>query len=406
MSKPLLPGKFPSDKKISSQLAKKEMKPVAEYRTWAEIDLGALANNLRWIRYGMGDGFGVITVVKADAYGHGLRQIARHLMQSGTDALGVANLAEAAAVRTIGRGWPILMLGACYGKAEFEELCEKDATATISSEGEASELSAIACRRGKQVPVHLKIDTGMSRLGVAPEFSLRLAQRLAALPGLRLDGVFTHLSSAEDDEAFTRKQVQQFQHCVRLLRQNGIAIRQVHIMNSGGIAYSTAPFGNMVRPGLLVYGIIPPGKRRIAIQWAQRLQPTLSLRTKVGLVKTIGPKTSVSYGQKFISADTRKIATICAGYGDGLLRAGSGRLHMLIRGQKCPVLGNITMDQTMLDVTAIPEIQRGDEVVILGKQGKETITASEAAACCNTIPWEILTSITQRVPRIYQGVSV
>ena len=382
------------------------MNPIAEYRTWAEIDLEALANNLRWIRYGIGDGFGVITVVKADAYGHGLRQIARRLMQGGTDALGVANLAEAAAVRTLGRGWPILMLGACYGKAEFEELCENDVTATISSEGEASELSAIACRRGKQVPVHLKVDTGMSRLGVAPKFSLRLAQCLAALPGLRLDGVFTHLSSAEDDEAFTRKQVQQFQRCVRLLRQNGLSVRQVHIMNSGGIAYGTAPFGNMVRPGLLVYGIIPPGKRRIIIQWAQRLQPALSLKTKVGLIKTIGPKTPVSYGRKFISADVRKIATICAGYGDGLLRAGSGRLQMLIRGRRCPVLGNITMDQTMLDVTAIPEIQRGNEVVILGKQGKETITASEAAVCCDTIPWEILTSITQRVPRIYQGVSV
>lgn len=300
------------------------MKSVAEYRTWSEIDLEALANNLRWIRYGIGDGFGVITVVKADAYGHGLRPIAGRLMQSGTDALGVANLTEAAAVRTLGRGWPILMLGACYGKAEFEELCENDVTASISSEGEANELSTIACRRGKQVPVHLKIDTGMSRLGVAPEFSLRLAQRISTLPGLRLDGVFTHLSSAEDDEAFTRQQVQQFQRCVRLLRQNGLAVRQVHIMNSGGIAYGTAPFGNMVRPGLLVYGIIPPGKRQITIQWAQRLQPALSLKTKVGLVKTIGPGTPVSYGRKFISADTRKIATICAGYGDGLLRAGSG----------------------------------------------------------------------------------
>lgn len=382
------------------------MKSVAKYRTWAEIDLEALANNLRWIRYGIGDGFGVITVVKADAYGHGLRPIAGRLMQSGTDALGVANLTEAAVVRTLGRSWPILMLGACYGKAEFEELCENDVTASISSEGEASELATIACRRGKQIPVHLKIDTGMSRLGVAPEFSLRLAQRIADLPGLRLDGVFTHLSSAEDDEAFTRKQVQQFQRCVRLLRQNGLAVRQVHIMNSGGIAYGTGPFGNMVRPGLLVYGIIPPGKRQITIQWVQRLQPALSLKTKVGLVKTIGPGTPVSYGRQFTSADTRKIATICAGYGDGLLRAGSGRLQMLIRGRRCPVLGNITMDQTMLDVTAIPEIQRGDEVVILGKQGEKTITASEAAACCNTIPWEILTSITQRVPRIYQGVSV
>lgn len=382
------------------------MKPIAEYRTWAEIDLEALANNLRWIRYGMGDGFGVITVVKADAYGHGLRQIAGRLMQSGTDALGVANLAEAAVVRRAGRGWPILMLGACYGKAEFEELCGNNVTAAISSEGEASELSAVARRLGTQIPAHLKIDTGMSRLGVAPEFCLRLAQRLAALPGLRLDGVFTHLSSAEDDEAFTRNQVEQFRHCVRLLRQNGLSPRQVHIMNSGGIAYGPAPFGNMVRPGLLVYGIVPPGKRRIKVNWTHRLQPALSLKTKVGLIKKIGPGTPVSYGGKFVSADTRKIATICAGYGDGLLRSGSGRLHMLARGRRCPVLGNITMDQTMLDVTAVPEIQRGDEVVILGKQGQETITASEAAACCDTIPWEILTSITQRVPRIYQGVAV
>lgn len=382
------------------------MKSVAEYRTWAEIDLEALANNLRWIRYGLGDRFGVIAVVKADAYGHGLRQIAGRLMQSGTDALGVANLEEASIVRTVGRGWPILMLGACCGKAEFEELCENDVTAAISSEGEANQLSAIARRRGKQVPVHMKIDTGMSRLGVAPECSLRLAQRLAVLPGLRLDGVFTHLSSAEDDEAFTRKQVKQFERCVRWLDQNGLSVRQSHIMNSGGIVYGPAPFGNMVRPGLLVYGIVPPGKRRITIHWPQRLQPALSLKTKVGLVKKIGPGTSVSYGQKFISADTRKIATICAGYGDGLLRAGSGRLHMLARGRRCPVLGNITMDQTMIDVTTIPEIQRGDEVVLLGKQGGETITASEVAACCDTIAWEVLTSITQRVPRVYQGVAV
>lgn len=387
-------------------LAKKEMKSVAEYRTWAEIDLEALSNNLRWIRYGLGDRFGVIAVVKADAYGHGLRQIAGRLMQSGTDALGVANLEEASIVRTVGRGWPILMLGACCGQSEFEELCENDVTAAISSEGEADQLSAIARRRGKQVPVHLKIDTGMSRLGVAPECSLRLAQRLAVLPGLRLDGVFTHLSSAEDDEAFTRKQVKQFERCVRLLDQNGLSVRQSHIMNSGGIVYGPAPFGNMVRPGLLVYGIVPPGKRRITIHWTQRLQPALSLKTKVGLVRKIGPGTPVSYGRKFISADTRKIATICAGYGDGLLRAGSGRLHMLARGRRCPVLGNITMDQTMIDVTAIPEIQRGDEVVLLGKQGGETITASEVAACCDTIAWEILTSITQRVPRVYQGAAV
>ncbi len=382
------------------------MKPDPEYRVWAEIDLGALANNLRWIRYGMGDSFSVITVVKADAYGHGLPQIAGHLMQNGTDALGVANLAEAAAVRSVGRGWPILMLGACCSKEEFDTLCRDDVMATISSADEADALAAAARRQKKQASVHLKIDTGMSRLGAAPEACLPLARHIAGLPELQLDGVFTHLASSENDEAFTHQQMEQFRQCVRLLRRNNLAIRQVHAMNSGGIAYGPAPFGNMVRPGLLVYGILPPGKRRITIDWADRLKPALSLKTRVGLIKDTKPGTSVSYGRIPAGSDTRKIATVCAGYGDGLLRSGSNRLNMLIRGRKCRVLGNITMDQTLLDTTAIPDTQRGDEVVILGQQAGESITATEAAIHCNTIPWEILTSITQRVPRIYRGITV
>ncbi|MCS1411244.1 MAG: Alanine racemase 1 [Verrucomicrobia subdivision 3 bacterium] len=382
------------------------MKVGSKHRVWAEIDLEALANNLRWIRYGMGDAFDVITVVKADAYGHGLPQIAGCLMQSGTHALGVANLDEASAVRSVGSGWPILMLGACFGKAEFEELCHDDVIATISSSSEADELSAVACKREKDVLVHLKVDTGMSRLGVAPERSLSLARQIVELPRLELEGVFTHLSVSEDEDEFTHEQLGRFRRCISHLRENGLTLRKVHVMNSGGIAYGPAPVGNMVRPGLLVYGIVPPGRRKPVIDWLGRLKPALSLKTRVGLVKKIGTGTSVSYGRVFVSPETRKVATICAGYGDGILRSGSGCLEVLIRGQRCRVLGNITMDQTIVDVSRVTDAQRGDEVVIIGEQGGSLITALEAAAACETIPWEILTSITQRVPRIYQGMAV
>ena len=382
------------------------MNTIHEYRVWAEIDLDALANNLRWIRFGIGGERGVITVVKADAYGHGLQQIAGHLMQHGTDILGVANLGEAAAVRSIGKGWPILMLGSCHSRGEFEKLCLDGVAATISSEGEATELARVAAGLDCQASVHLKIDTGMGRLGVAPDGALALARFINGHASLALDGVFTHLSSSEDDEALTRLQLDQFERCLSELVENHLSVPCIHALNSGGLAFEDRWVGNFARPGLLVYGIVPPGKRQARVEWLKRLQPVLSLKSKVAFVKQVSSGSSISYGQKYVSSKSSVLATVCAGYGDGILRSGSQGMNVLIKGRRCPVRGMITMDQMIVDVSEVPEVQRGDEVVIIGDQAGEKISAVDQGVTAGTIPWEVLTSITQRVPRIYRGVSV
>ena len=379
---------------------------MPEYRVWAEVDLDALANNLRWIRFGIGEERCIITVVKADAYGHGLQQIAGHLMQHGTDILGVANLGEAAAVRSIGKGWPILMLGACHSSGEFEKLCVDGVAATISSESEASELARIAQKLDCQASVHLKIDTGMGRLGVSPECALSLARLINGYSSLALDGVYTHLSSSEDDEVLTRRQLDRFERCLSELIEARLSVSHIHAMNSGGLAYEDQWVGNFVRPGLLVYGIVPPGRRRVKAEWLKRLRPVLSLKTKVAFVKTVSAGSPISYGQKDVCSRTSVLATVCAGYGDGILRTGGRRMEVLIGGKRCPVRGMITMDQMIVDVSEVPNVLRGDEVVIIGAQEGKGISALDQAVAAGTIPWEVLTSITQRVPRVYRGVSV
>jgi len=382
------------------------MSAMPDYRVWAEVDLDALANNLRWIRFGIGEERGIITVVKADAYGHGLQQIAGHLMQHGTDILGVANLGEAAAVRSIGKGWPILMLGACYSSGEFKQLCLDGVAATISSESEASELARIAQKLDCQASVHLKIDTGMGRLGVSPEGALSLARLINGHASLALDGVYTHLSSSEDDEVLTRIQLNRFEGFLGELTQNRLSVSHVHAMNSGGLAYEERWVGNFVRPGLLVYGIVPRGRRRGKVEWLKRLRPVLSLKSKVAFVKKMSTGSPISYGQKDVCSRTSVLATVCAGYGDGILRSGGRRMEVMISGKRCPVRGMITMDQMIVDVSEVPNVRRGDEVVIIGTQGGDGISAKDQARAAGTIPWEVLTSITQRVPRIYRGVSV
>ncbi len=376
------------------------------YRAWAEIDLDAVSNNLRWIRYGVGEGRGIVTVVKADAYGHGLPQIAAHLMQNGTDILGVANVGEAAQVRTRGEGWPILMLGACYSSAEFESLCRDDAAVTITSSEEAVELNRVARRLGCRAKVHLKVDTGMSRIGVTPDRALELAQEIAKNDALDLDGVYTHLSSSEEDASFTHFQLSEFKRCLEGLKSAEIAIPKIHAINSGGIVYERSWIGNFVRPGLLVYGIVPPGRRLARSEWVDRLQPVLSLKSRVTHIKQVGPGTPVSYGQKGICARYSILATIGIGYGDGVLRSASGRMEVLLRGIRCRVIGVITMDQLIVDVTHVPNVRRGDEAVLIGRQGSSMITCGQLSRAAGTIPWEVLTSITQRVPRLYKGISV
>lgn len=372
------------------------------FRCWAEIDLQALRENLAWLRHRVGAGVKIITVVKADAYGHGLKDIARLLMQSGTDIFGVANLAEAEAIRSVGKGWPILMLGACLPD-EVEAAVRDEVMPTISSLAEAKRFSRAAVRQHKTVRTHIKVDTGMGRLGVRPEQALALVRGVAALPGLKAHGLFTHYSSAEEDAEFSRRQREQFQKLVAAVREAGIDLELVHANNSGALLLEPGTMFNTVRPGLLVYGIVPKGKRRVPAELQRRLRPALSWKCRVSLVKEIAKGTALSYGHTFIAPRRMRVATITAGYGDGFLRAGSDRAEVLIHGHRCRVLGRVTMDQAIVDVTRVSTARPGDEVVLIGRQGRDEISVAELAAWCGTIPWEVLTNITYRVRRVYRG---
>jgi alanine racemase len=372
------------------------------YRCWAEVDLDALGGNLSWIRHRIGPAVKILTVVKADAYGHGLKQIAALLMQRGADIFGVANLAEAHAVRSVGRGWPVLMLGACL-PGEVETAVLDEVMPTISSSREARLFSSAAARLGRTASVHVKVDTGMGRLGVAVKDAVRLIREMVRMPGLRLQGLYTHYSSAEDDAVFSRVQRERFDHVLKQLAGEGIQIPLVHANNSGALLHEPGTLHNLVRPGLLVYGVIPPGRRPNAVRLRRQLRPALSFKCRVGFVKEIPAGTPVSYGRTYVARRRMRVATLTAGYGDGYPRTGSNRGETLIHGKRCRVLGRVTMDQMMADVSRVPDIQPGDEAVLIGCQGSDEISVAELASWCGTVPWEVLTGISYRVPRIYRG---
>lgn len=372
------------------------------HRCWAEVDLNALRGNLAWLRHRVGPGVKILTVVKADAYGHGLKQIAALLMQSGTDIFGVANLAEAHAVRSVGKGWPVLMLGALLPD-EIETAVRDGVRPTLSSLTEATAINTVALRLKKLVAVHLKVDTGMGRLGICLQDAMKLIDEVQKLPGLSLEGLYTHYASAEDDAAFSQKQAAAFQKIVQAAAEAGIHIPLIHANNSAALLHQPDTTFSLVRPGLLVYGILPEGRRADVSALRKFFQPALSWKCRVGFVKEIPKGTSLSYGRTFIAPRKMRVATLTAGYGDGYLRAGSNRAEVLIQGKRCRVVGRITMDQTLVDVSKISGVKPGDEAVLIGAQAKDAITATELAGWCGTIPWEVLTAITYRVPRIYRG---
>jgi alanine racemase len=370
------------------------------YRCWAEVDLDVLRSNLVQIRAQVGSRRKLLVVVKADAYGHGLRQIAAVLMEAGADFFGVANLAEARAVRAVGKGWPILMLGACL-PFEVDLLVREGVAATVSTVEEARLFSASAVRQSKSASVHLKLDTGMGRLGVLPAAAGALLEELVKLPALSVDGAYTHFSSAEDDAEFTAAQRRQFNGAVAALK--GARFTWVHASNSGGLLLEPDDACNLVRVGLLVYGILPPGKRLATEATPIAVTPALSWKARVSGVREVPAGTPVSYGHTFITPAPMRLATITVGYADGYLRSGSNHGRVLVGGELCPVLGRITMDQTIVDVSLLDKVQTGDEVVLIGLQGQRQITATDLAAWCDSIPWEVLTNISYRVPRIYRG---
>jgi alanine racemase len=259
--------------------------------------------------------------------------------------------------------------------------------------------------RGRRltVPVHVKVDTGMGRLGVAVEDAVVLLRTVGKLPGLALEGIYTHYAAAEDDAIFSKEQARRFQQLLAELKASGIQAPLIHANNSAALLHEPDTIFNLVRPGLLVYGILPQGKRSAPPTLQKHFQPTLSWKCRVSLVKDVARGASLSYGRSFIAPQPLRVATLTAGYGDGYLRAASGRAEVLVQGRRCRLLGRVTMDQMMVDVSQVKEVSPGDEAVLIGRQGKETISATDLAGWFGTIPWEVLTAITYRVPRIYQG---
>ncbi|AKC82269.1 alanine racemase [Verrucomicrobia bacterium IMCC26134] len=368
-------------------------------RCWAEIDLAALERNLKGIRAALPDQIRYVAVVKADAYGHGLHQIAARLMIAGADLFAVANLAEAASLREVGPDSPILVLSPILPQ-EDRHIAGLDVAVTISSAEEVTRFAAVAQASGRPLDVHLKIDTGMGRLGAWHEGAEAVYQLINDAPGLRLAGVFTHFSSPDEDPAFTALQRRRFLLALDRCRGLDPASLLVHADNSAGIETLEigGPF-NAVRVGLLQFGIRPrPGTLLEAVH----AEPVFSFRTRVGLVKNLPRGTGVSYGCTHTLARDSRVAILAAGYGDGIPRAASNRAQVLLRGKRCPVLGRITMDQTIVDVTDLPGVVAGDEAVLVGRQQDAEIGIAEFSRWGDTIPWETLCSVTKRVPRLYR----
>jgi alanine racemase len=368
-------------------------------RCWAEINLAALERNLRQIRAALPAHIRYVSVVKADAYGHGLHHVAARLMHAGADLFAVANLTEAAALRELGPGWPILVLSPLLPEEDLRA-AGLEVALTVSSAGEVARLNAAGAAAGRPLDIHLKIDTGMGRLGVWHEEIAPLYAQIRAASHVRLAGVFTHFSSPDEDAAFTSEQRRRF--LAALARCPGLATSSllVHADNSAGLeTLETAGPFNAVRVGLLQFGVRPSERSLLA---AAATEPVFSFHTRVGLVKSLPADTAISYGRTHVLARRSTLAVLTAGYADGLTRAASNRAEVLIRGRRCPVLGRVTMDQTIVDVTDVPGVACGDPVVLVGRQADQTISLSEFSRWADTIPWETLCSVTKRVPRVYR----
>lgn len=366
--------------------------PTSLRRCWAEIDLAALRHNVATIRAQLAAGVGLMAVVKANAYGHGVSGVVPALADS-VEMFGVANLAEAQEVRRHAPGTPVFLLGPALPE-EREQIVRAGFLPSVSNVAEARAYAALG--EGRPVPVHLVIDTGMGRIGVWEEEAVAVAREIAAIPGLELAGLASHFPSADEDTAFTEGQITRFQHLVAQIRASTGTRPIAHLENSAGVIGFSGAAGDLVRPGLMLYGTSPMP------DYQGYLRPVLTWKTRIALVRSVGAGRSVSYGRTFITPCPMRLATLPVGYADGYQRHLSNRgADVLIRGRRCAVLGRVTMDQIIVDVTALPEVGVGEEVVLMGAQGAEEILVAELAEKAGTIEWEIFTGLGRRVERLY-----
>jgi len=361
-------------------------------RCWAEIDLTALRHNVAAARGQLEARVKVMAVVKANAYGHGLGPVARAL-DGHVEMFGVANVAEGEELRTHVPGAPVFILGPALPE-ERQRIVAGRFVPSISTIKEARAYAALA--GAEPLAVHLLIDTGMGRVGILESESVAAAPEILALRGLAVTGLTSHLPVADEDDAFTREQLSRFHQIVGQLRTLGLAQPVVHIENSAGIIAYPMQAGDLVRAGLMIYGSSP------LPEFQPKLRPVMTWKARITLVRNMPAGHGISYGRTFITKVPTRVATLAVGYADGYQRHLSNRgAEVLIRGHRCSVLGRVTMDQILADVTALPQVEEGDEAVLMGRQGEEEILAAELAQKAGTIPWEIFTGVGRRVERVY-----
>lgn len=366
--------------------------------TWAEVDLAAIAHNVREVKRWLGPDIHLLPIVKANAYGHGAVEVSRAVLRAGADALGVARAEEGVQLRIARVYAPILIMGHTP-ICDAEEVVAHALTPTVNSLELAQELSRIAERRMVSLPVQIKVDTGLIRYGSLPDEAIELALAVHEVPNLNLEGIYTHFACGEDEDPdYTREQLDQFQAVVQRLREQGVEFRFQHAGHVTNVGMPDLQL-NMVRIGLAVYGLSPAPNMAAEME----LHPAMSLKSRVVRLATIPAGQSVGYGRTFVSPREARIGTVPIGYGDGLDWRLQNRGCAVVRGQRAPIVGRVSMDNITVDLTDVAGAELGDEVVLLGCQAGERISAEELAALAGTISYDVPCSITARVPRVYTG---
>lgn len=368
-------------------------------RLCAEVDLDAICHNIAQVHRKAGKAK-VLAVIKANAYGHGALEVARALAEQGlVYGFAVATADEGVELRQGGIHSPILILG-CTFEEQYETVLRFDLTQTVFQLTAARALSALAGEMGKTGAVHIKIDTGMGRIGLLPEAaSVAIVNEICTLPHLKAEGIFTHFACADEaDKCSANRQQAKFVHFLGLLDQAGIQIPFKHVCNSAAILDFDDRYFDLVRSGIMTYGIYPSDE---VSHNAIVLRPAMALKSHVAFVKTIQPGDSVSYGSTYTANEQRVIATIPVGYGDGYPRSLSGKGRVLIQGSPAPIVGRVCMDQFMVDVTELGTVHQGDPVVLLGAMGENDISIEELARLSGGFTYELVCNINRRVPRIY-----
>ncbi len=383
---------------------------MAHHRaTRAEINLKAFKHNLQNLKTVLGSKTDIMAVIKADAYGHGALPCAKAAIESGVGYLGAGVIEEGIELRKNGIKGPVLILGGIFPD-EVTDLVHHNLSTILHTSHLAEALSKEGKKQDKTVNIHIKVDTGMNRLGILPENLLALTEKISSLPNLKIEALSTHFSSADDEDlSITNQQIELFKKTLNKLKETGITPPLTHLANTSALFRFAESHSTMVRPGLILYGALPsPILNPVVQNFCQNenlesFEPVMQWKSRIILLKSVQKGQALSYSRKYFTQKDSYIATLPIGYADGLPRRLSNNMEVLVKGRRVPQVGTICMDMILIDVSEVPDVQIGEEVVIFGKQGDEVIQVEELAQKANTIPYEILCNVGKRVPRTYQN---